>query len=846
MQVNVRASYTHDNTTKIGVKNVSIVNVKELTGLVIQGPVSLSENDTGSFTAVAQYSDNTSSPVSANVTWSIDSAYASIDNGNLTSVSVTRNQSAVLTASYSEEGKVVVSEPFSVTIIDLGLGLVDLVIDGPASIDENGQASYVARAVYDDGSDAVVDAVWNENSAFASVDATGAVNTSDVSTDQAFSLSAQYTANNVTHNAKRNLTLLDTDANVGVTARVSIDTNEVESNGESGMPSVSLDGRYVAFESVASNLDINSTDVDGLHDVFIRDRQQGTTELISVVAGGVQADGLSRNPSISGDGQLVAFESELTSAFTVNNIFVRDLTNTLTEHVSFAVGGETNGDSYNPSISSDGRYVVFESVATNLTTTNDTNGVSDIFIHDRNMDETSVITVGAFLPNGTSHSPVVSEYGAFVAFSSDATNLVYGDENNASDIFVYERSIGALTRVSVDTQGHDLGGDAENPSISGDGRYVAFELHFIDSLTSERTGNSAIFIRDRHTGFTTRLKAEGEAYAGNMRLPSVSFDGRMIAFEHEMSGDASAANGSWAVSVYDQNLETVRLLALNSDGVAANDDSIQAVPNSDGTMFAFTSSANNLVVDGNLVADVFSRVLPPAVKVNKLSLLPVAPAVLATDQVVVDLVMDFGVDVTLGGGLEVLYDNSLLNFVSFVPDIALADDPVFRAFIAPEVLNDGGLQNGVISFGDFDGLSGTRKIGTFTFSPKSSSTVGIAHISLVNNVAPYGGFYGSNTYVGQPVKYEDTTVSIGVDTDGDGYVNSLDAFPDDLTEWADTDGDGLGDNQEIALGTDPNSSDSDNDSIIDSVEVALGTIPVSVDSDGDTISDIDELNLAGC
>ena len=864
-EVVIKATYDDGNNPAQSAQvAIDVLDTTPLIGVNIVGPEVTTFNEGVAYkysvTAIFEedFVQTQDSFVDAN--WTIDSAYISsvVENVGgehsivLTPTGLLRDQVANLTASYTYAG-VTQSQTFSVGLNDDFSGVVELLIDGVDAVSENGNAIFSARAIYDDGSEVVVSPEWNENSAFASVDATGLLTAGDVTADQPFELSAKYSVGNDTVYAKRHLTLVDTDSNAGITSRVSVDSNEVEANAVSGSAAISNDGQYVAFDSMASNLIVGQADSDGVSDVFVRDIASGTTELVSVAEGGVQTGGVSRNPSISrkltgsNDNLWVAFESEVNG---VSHIFVRDVSAGSTEHVTNIVTGVADGASVNPTISADGRYVVFESDATNLVV-DDVNGVTDVFLFDRNTQETFILEVGGFRANGASHTAVISNYGAFIAFSSAATNLTFGDDNGYSDIFVLESVDGSVKRISVDTQGNDLVGDAVNPSISGDGRYVAFELRVVDHLTGVWTGSSAVYIRDTLTGITTRLASqlanEGEASAASYRAPSISFDGRMVAFEHYVSDADSPSNGAWSVSVFDRETETVRHLALNSDGIAANDESFNPVLNSDGSMFAFTSSADNMLVgmvDGNLAADVFSRQLvQPAIKVNKLSLLPAAPAVLASEPVVVDLMMDFDTDATLGGGLELLYDNSLLQYESFELNPALNDDPAYRAGIAPVVNSDGSLKNGILSFGHFDGLSGSQKVGTITFTPSSAAAVGIAYVSLLNNAAPYGDFYGAASYVGQPVKYEDTTVSIGVDTDGDGVVDSLDAFPDNISEWADTDGDGLGDNYELQNDMDPNNQDTDGDGIIDSVEVALGTDPTSNDTDGDTILDSDELGL---
>ncbi|HEY3168626.1 MAG TPA: hypothetical protein VGK57_15445, partial [Candidatus Binatia bacterium] len=233
------------------------------------------------------------------------------------------------------------------------------------------------------------------------------------------------------------------DRQIGATERVSVATEGGESNGDSFNPSVSADGRYVAFESLATNLVVG--DGNKRKDVFVRDRQNGATERVSVATGGGESNGDSFNPSISADGQFVAFESLATNLVDGDSnrrrdIFVRDRQNGATERVSVAMGGgEANGDSFNPSISGDGRFVAFDSGASNLVA-DDTNVRKDVFVHDREKSRTTRESVaGAGIEaNGSSESPSIDATGSVVAFSSVATNLVLDDTNVRRDIFVHE------------------------------------------------------------------------------------------------------------------------------------------------------------------------------------------------------------------------------------------------------------------------------------------------------------------------------------------------------------------------------------------------------------------------
>jgi len=198
----------------------------------------------------------------------------------------------------------------------------------------------------------------------------------------------------------------------------------------------------VAFISDATNL--VSGDVNGSSDAFVRDRLNGTTRRVSVGAGGVEANRLTGNaPSISADGRFVAFDSSASNLVPgdtngIQDIFVRDLQAKTTTRVSVGAGGvEANGISISPTLSTDGRFVAFSSDATNLVNA-DTNGLHDVFVTDRLAGTTRRASVGAGGVQGNSPSfgPSVSTDGAHVEFVSNATNLVAGDTNGEMDVFV--------------------------------------------------------------------------------------------------------------------------------------------------------------------------------------------------------------------------------------------------------------------------------------------------------------------------------------------------------------------------------------------------------------------------
>jgi Tol biopolymer transport system component len=248
-------------------------------------------------------------------------------------------------------------------------------------------------------------------------------------------------------------------ANVAKVERVSVSTAGTQGDGASTYCAVSGDGRFVAFLSAADNL--VAGDTNGHVDVFVRDRQLGTTERVSVSTAGAQADADCLGPAISADGRFVVFSSAATTLVPADtngklDVFVHDRQTGITERVSVSSAGvQGDNNSAFPSISGDGRFVAFWSAATNLVS-GDTNAHSDVFVHDRQTGVTervSVSSAGVQADGDSLVSPAISADGRFVAFYSSATNLVPGDTNAQADVFVGDRQLGTTERVSVSSAG---------------------------------------------------------------------------------------------------------------------------------------------------------------------------------------------------------------------------------------------------------------------------------------------------------------------------------------------------------------------------------------------------------
>ena len=332
------------------------------------------------------------------------------------------------------------------------------------------------------------------------------------------------------------------DRLTGTTERVSVDASGNQANGDSLGPALSADGRFVSFRSQASNL--VPGDTNGASDDFVYDRQTGAIERISVDTSGNEANGDSFETWMSDDGRYVAFlsfASNLVPGDTngVSDIFVRDRQTGTTQRVSVdSSGTQANDESFYPQISADGRYVAFRSDASNLVS-GDTNGVSDIFVRDLQTGTTERVSLdgtGA-QGNGDSFGPSISGDGRFVAFRSDSSNLVQGDANGVDDVFVRDRQTGTTERVSVDGSGTEANGNSFGPSISEDGRFVAFRSHASNLVAGDVNGRDDIFVHDRQTGATQLVSVANGGTQGDAASfePAISGDGRYVAFRSDAS-----------------------------------------------------------------------------------------------------------------------------------------------------------------------------------------------------------------------------------------------------------------------------------------------------------------------
>ena len=316
-------------------------------------------------------------------------------------------------------------------------------------------------------------------------------------------------------------------------------------NGPSSAPALSADGERVAFASSASNLVFG--DSNGVDDVFLREGR-GAVILVSITPDGGVANGPSGQPSISGDGRYVAFTSAATNLVPAaggpgTQVYVRDLVAQRTVRVSDALAGAPAGGSAGePAISADGRAVSFDSEAANLVT-GDTNGVADVFVRTlaRPATERVSISTAAVQQAKAVAAPFaqvssISADGRYVVFDSDAANLVRGDANGRTDVFLRDRRRKTTTLVSENNAGFQGNNDSFAPAIAAGGGHVTFES-FATNLSSGGGPRENVFVRDLALGLTSvvNVRSDGarpgaEQVKQLLQRPALSADGRVAAF----------------------------------------------------------------------------------------------------------------------------------------------------------------------------------------------------------------------------------------------------------------------------------------------------------------------------
>ena len=371
--------------------------------------------------------------------------------------------------------------------------------------------------------------------------------------------------------------------------------------------SISDDGVYVAFSSSSTNLVLGDT--NDLGDIFLYNTDSETMTRISLSALGAQVtDESSREPVISGNGEAVAFSSSSDEIVAndmngVEDIFVFDTNTENIERISVSsLGVEANDSSGDAMISYDGRYVVFLSSASNLTA-GDINGEEDVFVYDRDLDSIENLT-GASLEGGRLTTGTITPDGRYVAFVAAADDLVGDDSNGFKDAFVYDRNTDTIERVSIASDGTE--GDAgvdDNylPTLSSDGRYVAFTSTASNLVDDDMNGVADAFVYDRNTDTIERvsLATDGTESDGNAENVIMSSDGRFVFF---VSGATNLLDGQINdfknIFVRDMLINLTTRVTATEDGMAGDGESYQSVPvafANEGRTIIFETNSTNFV-----------------------------------------------------------------------------------------------------------------------------------------------------------------------------------------------------------------------------------------------------------
>jgi Tol biopolymer transport system component len=391
------------------------------------------------------------------------------------------------------------------------------------------------------------------------------------------------------------------------TTRVSVSSSHRQGDRPSYTAGISADGRFVAFESLATNL--VRGDTNKRQDAFVYDRKTGRTERVSVSSSGAQARATSDPNSgsaamdMSADGRYVLFRSvapNLVPGDTnrKSDAFVHDRATGKTRRIPPAGVGVFSG-----ALSANGRYAVLD-------------GGGNVFRYDLQHGHLLRLTAGA---NSWSDNAAVSADGRYVAFTSNASNLVRGDTNKLPDVFVRDLRTGKTTRVSVTSAGKQGVGKrysngSNAPTISRDGRYVAFHSDMQNLVRGDTNNTFDIFVHDRVTGKTQRVNVSstgGQANAESGAGASFSADDRYVAFS-SLATNLVPNDRNDITDVFIRDLRTNRTqlvsLGMHGQGDDASWIGLGAAFTRDSRQLLFASWAANLVVgDTNSVADVFVR-----------------------------------------------------------------------------------------------------------------------------------------------------------------------------------------------------------------------------------------------
>ena len=402
---------------------------------------------------------------------------------------------------------------------------------------------------------------------------------------------------------------------VPLTQRISISDAGAETNTRNYRSDLSGDGRYVVFQSFASNL--VTGDTNGAEDIFLADRLTGHLTRVSLTSSGQQANGSCEDGHVSDDGNFVAFASSADNlAPSGHGVFLRDLTTGTMYHASRGRFGALNSNGGIVRMNPNGRFVVFQSDSRDLVA-DDTNGHNDVFLYDRTDDSIHRVSLGqgGVQGNEKSFRGSPSGDGRYVVFSSLADNLVPGDTNGFMDVFVLDRTTGNVERVSVGTGGVQSNGPSDYADISADGRFVVYESQADNLVPGDTNTTYDIFLYDRQTGQVDRISTDinGIEANGASLSPSVSDNGRYVGFQSQATNLVADDTNGWTdIFVKDRVDGDVQRANLSSSGSQSVVSAGRPQISRDGRFMTFESSDGNLVSgDANNETDILVRALNP-------------------------------------------------------------------------------------------------------------------------------------------------------------------------------------------------------------------------------------------
>ncbi len=439
--------------------------------------------------------------------------------------------------------------------------------------------------------------------------------------------------------------LFSAPALAGPMERISVNANGEEANGESGSAVASRDGRYIVFASAATNL--VEGDANSHPDVFLKDRETGEVELISVATDGTQGDGWSgesfgsgaRRMDVTPNGRFVVFESEATNltpatpSSALTSVFLRDREMQTTELISFSADGTPSSAFTNGSVavSDDGNLVLYLTGDASYDTGADVTFI-DALVHNRVDGSTSIVNLNdageqsAPGGNANSNNIVLTDItgdGRFVVFHTRAPNLVDNDTNDAQDVFLRDLLDITTQRVSVASDGTEGDSVSEWPSIGANGRYVLFRSRASTFSPNAEPEEVGLYVHDLQDGTVQRLAMEDGSGLGTVpAMPdivmgrNISADGRFVVFGSSMETiSENDANDSRDVFRIERATGEITLLSEGLTGSSGNGDSSNITISEDGRIAVFESDAGDLVEgDTNGVQDIFATgdVLPGA------------------------------------------------------------------------------------------------------------------------------------------------------------------------------------------------------------------------------------------